>query len=76
MLGGMYADGQGVQEDIDQAISWLRKAAEQGLAEAQYELGQMYANGRGVPQDDTLAEMWLRKAAEQGHTNTPSIEAE
>ena len=36
-------------EDYAQAVSWYRKAAQQGYAEAQYTLGWMYANGRGVP---------------------------
>ena len=43
-----------------------RKAAEQGFAEAQYNLGVMYANGQGVRQDYTQAVQWYRKAAEQG----------
>jgi TPR repeat protein len=41
--------------------------AEQGHAEAQYNLGGMYAEGRGVPQDYGEAAKWFRKAAEQGH---------
>jgi TPR repeat protein len=41
--------------------------AEQGLADAQFNLGIMYANGQGVPQDYAAAMTWYRKAAEQGH---------
>ena len=41
--------------------------AEQGYAEAQYNLGVMYANGQGAPEDDTEAAKWYRKAAEQGY---------
>ena len=44
---------------------WL-PLAEQGLAEAQFNLGLMYANGDGVPEDDAAAVTWYRKAAEQG----------
>jgi uncharacterized protein len=29
-LGVMYRDGQGVQQDYKEAVSWYRKAAEQG----------------------------------------------
>ena len=43
-----------------------RQAAEQGDAEAQYNLGRMYANGEGVPQDDAEAARWYRLAADQG----------
>ena len=41
--------------------------AEQGDADAQYNLGLMYANGRGVLKDDAEAVRWYRLAAEQGH---------
>jgi TPR repeat protein len=47
-------------------VAWLRKAAEQGNADAQFDLGVMYDNGQGVPQDDKEAVVWLRKVAEQG----------
>ena len=35
-------------------------AAEQGSADAQYNLGVMYANGNGVPKDNTEAVKWYR----------------
>ena len=44
----------------------IRKLAEQGDANAQYDLGIMYDIGRGVPQDYKEAARWYRKAAEQG----------
>ena len=34
-LGVMYANGEGVPEDDAQAVSWYRKAAQQGDASAQ-----------------------------------------
>jgi len=51
-------------EDVAEAT---RKAAEQGVAIAQYNLGWMYENGEGVPQDDVESVKWYRKAAEQGN---------
>ena len=42
------------------------QAAEQGNAEAQFNLGNMYREGRGVRQDDAEAVRWYRQAAEQG----------
>ena len=45
----------------------LRALAEQGDADAQFNLGVMYANGRGVPEDDTEAVRWYRLAADQGN---------
>ncbi len=50
--------------DSATAISELRSFAEQGNAEAQYNLGYMYGEGLGVPQDDYVqAHMWLNIAA-------------
>ena len=48
---------------------WYRLAAEQGFANAQYNLGVMYANGEGVPEDKVLACMWWNLAAANGHEN-------
>ena len=48
------------------AFKWFRKAANQGDAEAQYEVGLCYANGIGVVQDCVESVIWFRKSAEQG----------
>ena len=62
----MYANGQGVPQDYAQALTWYRKAADQGNAEAQNNLGVMCESGHGVPQDYAQAVVWYRKAADQG----------
>ena len=49
-----------------EAVKWLRKAAEQGVAEAQSWFGLCYANGDGVAKDKAEAVKWYRKSAEQG----------
>ena len=49
-----------------QAVSWYRKAVEQGNAQAQFNLGNSYADGEGVAKDQVQAVSWYRKAAEQG----------
>ncbi len=59
----MYGNGQGVPQDDAEAARWYRKAAEQGLAKAQYRLGIMYYKGQGVPQDYVQAHMWFNLAA-------------
>ena len=48
------------------AVQHLRALAEQGNAEAQFNLGQLYEHGRGVPKDYAEALRWYRLAAEQG----------
>ncbi len=55
-----------VSQDYAAAIKWYRRAAGQGLADAQYNLGVMYYKGQGVPQDYAVAARWYRKAAAQG----------
>jgi hypothetical protein len=52
--------------DFITAAREFRTLAEQGFAEAQYNLGVMYDNGKGVPQNYAQAVQWYRKAAEQG----------
>ena len=69
MLGVMYANGRGVLRDYKAAAEWFRRAAEQGVAEAQFILGQMCRTGEGVPQDYKAAAQWSRRAAEQGHAD-------
>ena len=55
-----------MEQDCSEATKWYRLAAEQGLAEAQYNLGHCYYNGIGVEQDYSEAAKWYRLAAEQG----------
>ena len=51
----------------DASVSSLKKSAEQGDAEAQFELGEMYYNGYDVAQDYKQAFSWYKKSAEQGY---------
>ena len=62
----MYANGRGVPEDDREAAFWWRQAAEQGDADAQFNLGLMYRLGEGVPRDDVQGYAWLILAAAQG----------
>ena len=50
-----------------EAVKWLRKAAEQNDAAAQYNLGVCYYDGDGVAKDYVEAVKWFRKAAEQNY---------
>ena len=55
----------GCAEDRD--IGQIRKAAEQGDVEPQFNLGFMYASGEGVSEDGREAVKWFHMAAKQGH---------
>mgnify|MGYP000005773491 FL=1 len=56
-------------QDYAEAGKWYRKAAEQDIAPAQYNLRVIYLKGRGVSQDYAEAFKWYSKAAEQGHAS-------
>ncbi len=43
ILGGMYANSQGVSQNYTEALRWFRKAANQGNVEAQHNLNVLYA---------------------------------
>ena len=60
----MYSRGL---QDYAEAARWFLKAAEQGIADAQFNFGLILEEGRGVKQDFDSAAMWYNEAAEQGH---------
>ena len=66
-LGTAYRDGLGTEVDLVAASSWIRKAALQGVAEAQYGLAEMLKYERGERQNLAEAVEFYRKAAEQDH---------
>jgi len=66
-LGLKYETGNGVKKDLNAALNWYRKAADQGVVMAQINLGVMYEDGKGALQDYQEALNWYRKAADQGY---------
>lgn len=67
MLGSLFMEGKGVEEDFEQARRWYRMAAEQGSVNAQYNMAIMCYNGDGGEQDDVEAYMWFAVAAKNGN---------
>ena len=65
-LGYMYAYGEGVTVDGDEAVKWFRQAAMQGDVDAQYNLAVIYDNGEVVPENDVAAYAWYSVAAASG----------
>src|SRR5512140_3043108 len=55
--------------DYAAAVRLWRPLADQGDADAQYNLGVMNFTGQGTAQDLAEAAKWFRKAAEQGDLN-------
>lgn len=52
--------------DYSSSLRTHHLLADQGNAEAQFNLGLFYDQGKGVPQNYTEAMRWYRKAAERG----------
>ncbi|MBI2801637.1 MAG: SEL1-like repeat protein [Gammaproteobacteria bacterium] len=67
LLAKTLSNTQGSQTDREQALFWLRRAAEGGYADAQFELAEHQMRGDGVPLDEAEAVSWYRAAARQGH---------
>ena len=55
--------------DIKNAVPLLKKAAEMGHPEAQYNLGYCYQQGNELEKNDSIANTWLLKSAEHGWLN-------
>ena len=67
LLGLIYLTGdEEIPANDKEAFKWFKAAAEQGHADAQYNLGVCYLNGQGVKQNYNEAFRWYKAAAEQG----------
>ncbi|KAF9129859.1 hypothetical protein BG015_004088 [Linnemannia schmuckeri] len=65
--GGASHDSAGTESKVKASVV---KAAEHGIASAQFCMGVMYRDGRGgVPKDESKGFEWMLKAAKQGHKN-------
>lgn len=73
VLGFMYQQGLGVQQDYSTAIKWYNAAANQGQADAEEKLGILFQRGMGVAKDDTQAAAWYRKAADHGQPDAQAL---
>ncbi|MGN0919220.1 MAG: hypothetical protein ACI4OR_00440 [Alphaproteobacteria bacterium] len=66
-LGMAYANGAGVEVNLNYAYGYYLMAALQGNMKAQYALAKLYMEGRGVPQDYLETLKWLSRSANQGY---------
>jgi uncharacterized protein len=65
-VGVMYHTGNGLEKNLDLAISWLTKAALQKNIIAEYYLANIYSIDK---KDETAAIKWWQIAADHGHPN-------
>jgi hypothetical protein len=67
-LAALYTAGEGgVSQNYERAGFWFRQAADQGIANATYNLGVLNQQGLGQSQDIQRALDWYRRAAQLGH---------
>ncbi|MGZ8913827.1 MAG: SEL1-like repeat protein [Methylobacter sp.] len=77
-LCNLYHFSKFIETDLYKAFGWCRKAAVQGLMEAQHDLGLMYGQALGTQQDIVRAYAWTMVAANQidGRGKTDTIKEE
>ena len=66
-IGGLYADGRGVDQNYTDAKAWFQRAADQGSSRAQFNIGSLHYHGQGVVRDYAEAVVWFERAASQGY---------
>ncbi len=70
MVGSMYAEFNGQEAKINEAVKWHTLAAEQDYVESQLALGLLYAD---IRPDRAASLEWLNKAAENGSEKAKSL---
>ena len=68
-IGNLYADGNGVEKDIEKAQEYWLRAVDLGNTKALLNLGNIYARGEGVEQDSEKARELYQKAIDLGDTD-------
>jgi len=67
-LAAFYTAGQaGVEQNFERAAFWFRQAANNGIANAQYNLGVLNHQGLGRERSLDKALYWYREAAKSDH---------
>jgi len=66
LIGRLYEEARGVQQDFEKAAGWYAVAADLGNAGAKTRLALMMLEGRGLPKDADKAADTFQEAAEAG----------
>lgn len=66
-VGCFYYDGLGTEKDLEKAVYRMRRSADLGDRDGQYNLARFHEDGIGVEKDPEQAAFWYRKAARQDH---------
>ena len=68
-LGYVHLRGEGVPQNTDVALLWIRRAATYGAPAAQLELGRLYEMGNVISTNDARAYFWFSVAAKPVHSS-------
>lgn len=64
-IGWAYSQGDGVEKNMNEAISWMLKAANQDYSPAMLALGVFYVQGTGIGTNDWEAVKWLKRLVDK-----------
>lgn len=70
MLGSLwyyYGKNDGIGRNYEEAAKWYARSAEQGNADAQYQLAECYEDGDGVEENEEISKDWRLKSAVNGN---------
>ncbi|KAG0168711.1 hypothetical protein DFQ28_006264 [Apophysomyces sp. BC1034] len=69
LVGLLLSKGIGLEQDIEEGIRYLQQAAEDGQADAAYELGRVYSDRYSYSKNNMAQSLlWYEKALEHGDT--------
>lgn len=66
--GLLLATGDGVEQNVEDGLAWMRRAGQQGEITAMFNLGVILDNGLDCEPDMDEAALWFWQAAELGDT--------
>ncbi len=66
-IGLRFAEGRGIESNLDEAAKWYDRAARAGVVPAIFRLGTFYEKGLSVKRDVDIARRYYMQAAERGN---------
>lgn len=69
LIGRLYEEAQGVEQDFDKAAGWYAVASDLGDIDATYRLATLLLLGRGLPKDPVAAADAFEVAAKAGNAD-------
>lgn len=74
-LALMYETGTGTKKNIDEAVDWYERSADQNFVPSQYRLGDLYESGVVPGRDVRWACLWFTVSAHNNHLDSAERKA-